>query len=189
MTTQLITRNYNDLTFTFRADGYFNMTKAAACFGKRLQDFMDNKETTEYMDALTHANQRELTFAKAGRYGGTFAHPKLAIFFARWLDVRFAVWCDATMGHSPQLDLGRRHSKHRIPMSWCIQNPEIQGVSSSQMYRTRCNWWNLNSVEKYRFGMPRLRNILKIRGPTSSIPTRRSPRGPLGCPRMIEGGA
>jgi hypothetical protein len=92
---QLITRNYNDLTFTFRDDGYFNMTKAANAFGKRLQDFMDNKETTEYMDALTHANQGELTFAKAGRYGGTWAHPKLAIFFARWLDVRFAVWCDA----------------------------------------------------------------------------------------------
>ena len=30
---------------------------------------------------------------------------------------------------------------------------------------------------------------LKIRGPTSSIPSRRSPRGPLDCPRMIEGGA
>ncbi len=26
--------------------------------------------------------------------GGTWAHPKLAVFFARWLDVRFAVWCD-----------------------------------------------------------------------------------------------
>ena len=34
-----------------------------------------------------------------------------------------------------------------------------------------------------------LRNILKIRDPTSSIPSRRSPRAPLGCPRMIEGGA
>jgi len=25
---------------------------------------------------------------------GTYLHPKLAVFFARWLDVRFAVWCD-----------------------------------------------------------------------------------------------
>lgn len=26
---------------------------------------------------------------------GTCGHPKLAVFFARWLDVRFAVACDA----------------------------------------------------------------------------------------------
>lgn len=25
---------------------------------------------------------------------GTWGHPKLAVFFARWLDVRFAVHCD-----------------------------------------------------------------------------------------------
>ena len=25
---------------------------------------------------------------------GTWGHPKLAVFFARWLDVKFAVWCD-----------------------------------------------------------------------------------------------
>lgn len=74
------------------------MTKAAKAFGKRLQDFFDNKETVEYcaslQEVLTHADQRELVEAKAGRYGGTFAHPKLAVFFARWLDVKFAVFCD-----------------------------------------------------------------------------------------------
>ena len=26
--------------------------------------------------------------------GGTWLHPDLAVVFARWLDVRFAVWCD-----------------------------------------------------------------------------------------------
>jgi hypothetical protein len=94
----IITRDYNGNVFQFRADGYFNMTKAAKAFGKRLQDFFDNKETVEYcaslQEVLTHADQRELVEAKAGRYGGTFAHPKLAVFFARWLDVKFAVFCD-----------------------------------------------------------------------------------------------
>src|SRR5690606_20595661 len=28
---------------------------------------------------------------------GTWAHPKLAVFFARWLDVKFSVWCDNTI--------------------------------------------------------------------------------------------
>ena len=69
-----------------------------------------NQETQNYIKALyevlTPANQRELYQAKAGRYGGTFAHPKLAVFFARWLDVRFAVWCDSIIddnSNSPPL--------------------------------------------------------------------------------------
>lgn len=32
--------------------------------------------------------------SKAGRNGGTWGHPKFAVFFARWLDTKFAVWCD-----------------------------------------------------------------------------------------------
>lgn len=35
-----------------------------------------------------------LVEASRGSGGGSWAHPKLAVFFARWLDVRFAVWCD-----------------------------------------------------------------------------------------------
>ena len=53
MSNQLITKTYNDLTFTFRADGYFNMTKAAQHFGKKLSHFQDSAETTEYLDALS----------------------------------------------------------------------------------------------------------------------------------------
>lgn len=66
------------------------MTKAAKHFGKRIQDFWDNKDTKEYTLALCktiHANQRELFMAKAGYNGGTWAHHKLAVFFARWLDM------------------------------------------------------------------------------------------------------
>ena len=36
----------------------------------------------------------EFVEKKRGRTGGTWAHPKLAVFFARWLDVKFAVFCD-----------------------------------------------------------------------------------------------
>ena len=98
MTTQLITRNYNNLTFTFRADGYFNMTKAAQCFGKDVREFFKNQSTTEYTEALENQMMGKARIKESlrGRHtGGTWAHPKLAIFFARWLDVRFAVWCDA----------------------------------------------------------------------------------------------
>ncbi len=100
MTTTAITLTHQGRSFQFRQDGWFNMTTAAQSFGKRLQDFMDNADTRQYMGELsllsreTHANQRVFVQAITGRNGGTWAHPKLAVFFARWLDVRFAVWCD-----------------------------------------------------------------------------------------------
>ena len=68
------------------------MTKAAQVFGKRIQHFMDNDDTQEYMAELAKAinrNPGELVEAKRGNQGGTFGHPKLSVFFARWLDVKY----------------------------------------------------------------------------------------------------
>lgn len=100
----------------FREDGYINMTKAIKGFpGKRLDNFWNNDTTEEYIVALHRAiagipwnssDWSALDYANAhlflvqakrgGKKGtaGTWCHPKLAVFFARWLDVRFAVWCD-----------------------------------------------------------------------------------------------
>ena len=95
--TSIIIRDFNGFVFTFRADGWFNMTKAAQHFGKRLDNFLASPETREYLDALKSLESREYVEANRGRYGGTWAHPKLAVPFARWLDVRFAVCCDAVI--------------------------------------------------------------------------------------------
>ena len=71
------------------------MTAAAQAFGKRLDNFWILPSTREYLDALGKSLEiRELHSAVRGVGGGTWAHPKLAVFFARWLDVCFAVWCD-----------------------------------------------------------------------------------------------
>lgn len=95
----LITKSYNGTPFVFREDGYFNMTKAAAHFEKRMDHFFANKETREYIDALMALIPGiPVTRIQRGsglyQGTGTWAHPKLAVFFARWLDVKFAVWCD-----------------------------------------------------------------------------------------------
>ena len=84
--------------FSFREDGYFNMTKAAQSFGKRLDNFKALPSTQEYMEALASSlniSEEELMISTQGSHRGTFAHPKLAVFFARCLDVKFAVWCDS----------------------------------------------------------------------------------------------
>lgn len=40
--------------------------------------------------------------------GGTWMHPKLAVVFARWLDVNFAIWCDE------QIDLILRGAPEQV---------------------------------------------------------------------------
>jgi hypothetical protein len=90
----------------FREDGYFNMTKAAKAFGKDVNQFHRLPSTLEYVEALNYGFDVAGKSVKIpeywvetsmGRNGGTWGHPKLAVFFARWLDVRFSVWCDAVI--------------------------------------------------------------------------------------------
>lgn len=95
----VITRMFNGETFVFREDGYFNMTRAAKIFGKDIKEYLKLQATAEYLEAMVElvggnppikvkwGNGRSLNV-------GTWGHPKLAVFFARWLDARFAVFCD-----------------------------------------------------------------------------------------------
>lgn len=103
---QLLEREYNGFKFMFRQDAYFNMTKAAQYFGKRLDNFLLSEDTKEYISALEQAlisnpcnsGTRKVVEVKRGNgqlpQVGSWAHPKFAVFFARWLDPKFAVWCD-----------------------------------------------------------------------------------------------
>lgn len=103
MTTALITREYNGNVFHFREDGYFNMTKAAKAFGKEVKEFLRLPATVEYVAALEKVGISHVYEARQGRNGGTWGHPKLAVFYARWLDVKFAVFCDMVIDDSHHL--------------------------------------------------------------------------------------
>lgn len=92
-----ITKDFNGLPIVFREDGYINMTKAAKGFDKDLKEFFKNKGTKEYVAALSKLGgipPSILKQATMGRNGSTFGHPKLAVFFARWLSPEFNAWCD-----------------------------------------------------------------------------------------------
>jgi len=89
------------MAFTFREDGYFNMTKAAAHFGREIHEYLRLPSTGDYIEALAKTLKAktgispELVQAKSGRYGRTFGHPKLAIRLAGWLSADFQVWCNS----------------------------------------------------------------------------------------------
>ena len=99
-------KSFGDIAVSFRNDGFLNASAIAAHFGKRVPDFLKTEQNQEYISALAEHlsktlkivfDKNQLVIVKKGspaNGGGTWLHPKLAIHFARWLDPRFAVWCD-----------------------------------------------------------------------------------------------
>lgn len=93
-----------DVPVSFLDNGYLNATTIANHFGKKVKDYLKTEQTQQYIAALTESlskgrkillEQNQLVIVKHGGVGnGTWLHPKLAIPFARWLDPKFAVWCD-----------------------------------------------------------------------------------------------
>ena len=88
---------------------YVNATRLAKQFGKdkyQLRDFFNSKGYLEYEAALTKIMKddnfkvgenhhfKNLRYTKKGKYGGTYLHSDLAIYFIRWLSPEFAVKCD-----------------------------------------------------------------------------------------------
>ena len=95
---------FNDIPVSFREDGFLNATAIAAHFGKLPKDYLKNEQTQQYITALAEnlsvrrkilTKENQIVIVKrGGSEQGTWLHPKLAIHFARWLDPKFAVWCD-----------------------------------------------------------------------------------------------
>lgn len=105
---KLLTLSYSGGAVTANSEAWFNATEIAAMFGKRPIDWLRLPETERYIEALCKREAekqgkpevRKSHFVKSIKGGndlskqGTWLHPKLAVTFARWCDVDFAVWCD-----------------------------------------------------------------------------------------------
>ena len=92
--------------------GYINATAIAKQFDKKPHDWLKYQPVQEYINALIERintqDDYNLLGTKSIGYDdlvitihggalgqhGTWLHPKLAVFFARWLSPHFAVWCD-----------------------------------------------------------------------------------------------
>lgn len=95
--TNLVKTEFDDIAVTFTEDAWFNATEVADKHKRRVIDWLQNSETQHYLAALAEilkVPKVALLKIRRGRYGGTWMHPRLAVAFARWLDVRFGVWCD-----------------------------------------------------------------------------------------------
>ncbi len=106
MNRSILSKTFQNNEFFFEnlnGQVYLNATKTAKVFNKRLDNWRASNETSEYIEILTRSlniSERDLIVVRQGgkpQEQGTWLHPKLVIFFARWVSPEFAVWCDMTI--------------------------------------------------------------------------------------------
>lgn len=98
MSAPIIKLEHRGLGVDFTQEGWFNATKPAERFGKNPHEWLRLPNTREYLEAIERRYGKipyvRTSKARLDRGGGTWLHPKLAVRFAQWLDMDFAVWCD-----------------------------------------------------------------------------------------------
>ena len=110
MTNSIVTLQYNYFPVMFQSDAWLNATTIAKSFNKLPNEWLRLDSTKEYIKCLQDmlfnekalrdnpaTEQNQLVITKTGgnpNEQGTWIHPKLVINFARWLEIKFAVWCD-----------------------------------------------------------------------------------------------
>lgn len=118
--TNIITADYNGTQVFFQDDAFLNATAIAKHFNKLPNEWLRLDSTQEYIEKLCenlNAGKSRISenintrksgnlnsvqevgkshFIKTTRgvNGGTWLHRRLAVPFARWLNVEFAIWCD-----------------------------------------------------------------------------------------------
>ncbi|MDC9615613.1 KilA-N domain-containing protein [Xenorhabdus khoisanae] len=94
----IILFEYEGHPIRFNEEGWINATDIASKFGKIPNEWVRLPETISYIQALERRYGKipyvRTSRARKDRGGGTWLHPKLAVLFARWLSIDFAIWCD-----------------------------------------------------------------------------------------------
>lgn len=97
MSTEIKIFQYQQNSVTFQLDNgdvMVNLTEMAKPFGKDPFGFLRTDQTQRFIEALEESLTPQICVIKTevGKQGGTWAHQKLALKFAGWLDPRFELW-------------------------------------------------------------------------------------------------
>lgn len=139
--------NYQGQAVRFNSDGWINATDVAKRYGKRPVDWLKQDETRQYLAALGEAlncDPESLLETKRGRYqSGTWLHPKLGVAFARWLDMKFSVWCDL---HIDALLHGEPNEKQQLDKA-CRELSDSQSGASIGGRKMALHRWHKSRLE------------------------------------------
>ncbi|EAY27243.1 KilA-N domain-containing protein [Microscilla marina] len=119
-------KTYLGKDIVFTPDGWINATQTIKALGeKRLDGFINSKYFNEYLNAYCNfydvsredvvkvvvgGNVKNIASRNYVSDQGTYIHPDFVVLFARWINPKFAVWCDAII---KQILAGRVEIRHK----------------------------------------------------------------------------
>ena len=155
--------NFGNIAVSFRADGYLNATAIAAHFGKQPRDYLKTEQTQQYIAALADflstktkilVKENQIVNVKnGGSERGTWLHPKLAIHFARWLDPKFAVWCDE------QIEQLLSGSQPKLAQTTVADRTPLRQAVSALVGKCNIDYSSAYNMVHQRFGVDSIEEI------------------------------
>ena len=155
--------SFGSATVAFRADGYLNATAIAAHFGKQPRDYLKTEQTQQYIAALAEnlsvktkilTKENQIVIIKqGGTEQGTWLHPKLAVDFARWLDPKFAVWCDE------QIEQLLSGSQPKLAQTTVADRTPLRQAVSALVGKCNIDYSSAYSMVHQRFGVDSIEEI------------------------------
>lgn len=98
MKNQNIIKIFDESQVVFDSKAWFSATEAGKLFNLSPANWLQRQDTRAYIAELTlqYPDVQRWYITKSGKNSlGTWFHPKLAVPYARWLNIKFAIWCDA----------------------------------------------------------------------------------------------
>ncbi|MBU9380635.1 KilA-N domain-containing protein [Burkholderia gladioli] len=151
----IVHATFEGLQVRFTEDGWFDATAPAARYQKEPAQWLRLPATRKYIAALER-KYVNFTYSRTrrGSNGGTWLHPKLAVPFARWLDVDFAVWCDEQIdqlirqGYVRISDAERAHWQQMLELERRDESSKVRASFGSHLMLQRKR--EKPSIEKER---------------------------------------
>lgn len=155
MTTGLSSRVWNGTAICRRQDdGYVNATAMCQANHKRLNHYLSNDRTSEYIHALALdagipvSNIVHIRRGGTASTQGTWIHPRLAVDLARWISPQFAVWMDGWFltlqghdgGREPAVD--ELPGNGRIDYALTLLHEAIRSIDPNRSFKpAACKIW------------------------------------------------
>lgn len=109
---------------------------------------LDSSKAATKAKILRLCKQTGLVKAKAGAPetgGGTWLHPKLAVVFARWLSVDFAIWCDMQIDsiiHQPKEQSDWKRLRHETAASFKVMAAMLEAHRKERGKETKAHHYS-----------------------------------------------
>jgi len=139
---------------------YINATKLAKQFNKRVDNFLRLEETKEYLRVLNTSDVRELEIIKTlkGKYGGTYFHSDVVVYFLRWLNIEFAVKCDMYIKkmiqetHNDRIKANATAEANKSNSEWIEARSKatVTRNNLTDTIKTFCEYAELNRDKPYK---------------------------------------